>query len=80
MNSKKLMNYYTVFMDAWQLFKKYSEPIENDEFWKSFVSEADDLYKKHGQVSFSDKLIGLVVEEIENEWKRGLKYDDTWQG
>ena len=69
MNSKKLMNYYTVFMDAWQLFKKYSEPIENDEFWKSFVDEADELYKKHGQVPFSDKLIGLVVEEIENEWK-----------
>ena len=66
MTENNLRNYYTVFIDCWNLFKKYSEPVTGDEYWKAFLDEANELYKKHGKVPFSEKLLNSVIEEIES--------------
>ena len=69
MTEKHLKNYYQIFIDCWQLFKKYSNPVDNDEFWKSMTEEANDLYTKHGKVNFSERMISAVMQEVENIYK-----------
>lgn len=64
-----LKNYYTVITDCWKLFKKFADPVEGDEYWNSFLEESNDLFIKHGKAAFSEKMIAIVVEEIENIWK-----------
>lgn len=65
-----LKNYYTIFRDCWNLFKKYSDPRDNEEYWKALSVDVNELYNKHGKVMFSQKLISLVIEEMETEWKK----------
>ena len=69
MSPGKLHCYYTVITDCWKLFKKFSDPIENPEFWKALTEEANELYTRHGKVNFSDRMISVVMQEIENIYK-----------
>ena len=69
MADRIIKNYYTVFTDCWSFFKKYSEPVDGDEYWKAMSDEANDLYKKHGKIVFSEKLIGDTLDELERLWK-----------
>lgn len=64
-----LKNYYRIILDCWGLFKKFSDPVENDEFWRSLAKESNELYIKHGKVSFSERMISVVMQEIENIYK-----------
>ena len=59
-----LKNYYVMITDAWQLLKKYSDPVDNDEFWKSMTEEANEMNIRHGEVDFSEKILGLVMDEL----------------
>ena len=59
-----LKNYYVMITDAWQLLKKYSAPVDNDEFWKSMTEEANEMHIRHGEVDFSEKILGLVMDEL----------------
>lgn len=70
MNKNILRNYYTIFTDCWNLLKKYSDPRDNEEYWKALYVDVNELYNKHGRVMFSQKLIILVTDEIETEWKK----------
>ena len=69
MSPGQLKNYYTVITDCWTLFKKFSEPVEGDEFWRSLAEESNELYLKHGKANFSDRMISVVMQEIENIYK-----------
>ena len=64
-----LKNYYTIYTDCWMFFKKYSDPKDSDEYWRAVACEANDLYKKHGEVAFSEKVIGDTLDELERLWK-----------
>ena len=64
-----LKNYYVMITDAWQLLKKYSDPVDNDEFWKSMTEEANEMHIRHGEVDFSERMISVVMQEIENIYK-----------
>lgn len=68
-----LKNYYTVITDCWGLFKKFSEPVEGDEFWNSLIQESEELYIKHGKVNFSERMISVVMQEVENMYKEQAK-------
>lgn len=70
MSPGKLHCYYTVITDAWKLFKKYSEPVDGDEFWRSMIAEANEMYIRHGEVGFSEKILGLVMDEINETWRK----------
>ena len=69
MSPEILKNYYTVITDCWALLKKFSDPVENDEFWRSLAEESNDLYTKHGKVNFSERMISAVMQEVENIYK-----------
>ena len=64
-----LKNYYMVITDAWQLLKKYSDPVVGDEFWRAMTSEANEMHIRHGEVDFSEKILGLVMDEINEMWR-----------
>ena len=69
MKPEILKNYHVMITDAWQLLKKYSVPVDGDEFWKSLAEESNELYIKHGKVNFSERMISVVMQEIENIYK-----------
>ena len=64
MSPEILKNYYVMITDAWQLLKKYSDPVDNDEFWKSMTEEANEMHIRHGEVDFSEKILCLVMDEL----------------
>ena len=69
MNDKMLKNYYTIYTDCWMFFKKYSDPKDSDEYWKAMTEEANEMHIRHGEVDFSEKILGLVMDEL-NEIER----------
>ena len=69
MSPALLKNYYAVITDCWGLLKKFSDPIDNPEFWTALTEEANELYTRHGKVNFSDRMISVVMQEIENIYK-----------
>ena len=72
MSPALLKNYYTVITDCWGLLKKFSDPVEGDEFWRSLAEESNELYLKHGKANFSDRMISVVMQEIENIYKEQM--------
>ena len=66
MKPEILKNYHVMITDAWQLLKKYSDPVDGDEFWRAMTSEANELHIRHGEVDFSEKILGLVMDELNN--------------
>lgn len=71
MSENELKQYYTIITDCWQLFKKYSAPVEDERFWLDMLREADALHNKHGQTVFSEKIINTVLNEVEKIYQRG---------
>lgn len=69
MKPEILKNYHAMITDAWQLLKKYSDPVDGDEFWRSMTSEANEMHIRHGEVDFSEKILGLVMDEINEMWR-----------
>jgi len=70
-NENELKKYYAIITDAWQLFKKYSSPTGDDEFWTDLMHEADTIHTKHGQTVFSERILNTVLNEIEKTYKQG---------
>ena len=66
MKPEILKNYHVMITDAWQLLKKYSDPVDGDEFWRAMINEANELHIRHGEVDFSEKILGLVMDELNN--------------
>ena len=69
MTEKHLKNYYQIFIDCWALFKKYSNPVEGKGYWDAMTGEANEIYIKHGRAPFSEKMLGLVMDELEGIYK-----------
>lgn len=64
--------YWSIYMDVFNLHKKFSEPVESDEFWNALVAEADSLCRKYRASSegeFAKKLLLAILEEIERSYK-----------
>ena len=71
MSENELKRYYMIITDCWQLFKKYSSPVEDERFWLDMLREADALNIKHGQTIFSERMINAVLNEVEKIYNRG---------
>lgn len=56
---------WQMFMDYWELCKKYWEPEESDEWWDEALKEVDKLAKKYGSTVFIRGLCMALVNELE---------------
>lgn len=68
----KKTSYWSIYMDIFNLHKKFSEPVDAEEFWSALVTEADTVYKKYRaypEVDFAKSLLLAVVAEIERSYK-----------
>lgn len=71
MNFKETV-YWKIYGDIFALHKKFSEPVESDEFWNALVAEADSLCRKYRaspEGEFAKKLLLAILEEIERSYK-----------
>ena len=45
MTEQGLKLYYSVFTSAWRFFRKYSDVMDNDEYWENVVNESGEIVK-----------------------------------
>ena len=45
MKEDELKKYFDLYTCCWRLFKKYSNPVDDDKFWDSFIAEAESIIK-----------------------------------
>ncbi len=69
MTEKILKNYFVIFTDCWELFKKYSAVSGEDDYWDALSGDADLLYRKHGSHGFSSVIISEVLAELERLYR-----------
>ncbi|MEI1256008.1 hypothetical protein V8Q34_14815 [Blautia sp. JLR.GB0024] len=70
MTEENLKKYFDVYTDCWKLFRKYSEPNDAEEFWKSLFEETNELHKKYGKSKFSEELILATAGEIDRIFRK----------
>lgn len=63
MSEEELKRHFTTYTECWKLFRKYSEPIDTDEFWEQLKAEANAVYEKDKTV-FRKNLIVETLNEI----------------
>ena len=68
MNEEQLKQYFAIYTDAWKLFKKYSNPIEDEEFWDSLQQEVQLVYEKY-KTPFSKEILVNTVNEIDRIYR-----------
>lgn len=68
MNEEQLKQYFAIYTDAWKLFKKYSNPIEDEEFWNSLQQEVQLVYEKY-KTPFSKEILVNTVNEIDRIYR-----------
>lgn len=68
MNEEQLKQYFAIYTDAWKLFKKYSNPIEDEEFWDSLQQETQLVYEKY-KTPFSKEILVNTVNEIDRIYR-----------
>lgn len=64
--------YWSIYMDVFNLHKKFSEPEGGDEFWSTLVSEVDAVHSKYRaspEGEFAKKLLLAVAEEVERNYR-----------
>ena len=65
--------YYKIFADIYNYMKAYYPTKKDDEYWKSLLEEARNIYKKYQdteQGEFVKALVLAVQEELDREYKR----------
>lgn len=65
MSNDELRKYFDIYTECWKLFKKYSDPVNSDEFWRAFTDDANAIYKKNGKSEFCKRLLLDTADEIE---------------
>ena len=71
MNEQELKNYHEIFTDCWKLFKKYSNPVDNDEFWMQLKDDAQKIVDKNNNSKFCRDITKSIILEIHRLWRAG---------
>lgn len=66
-------NYYHCITDCWRYFQRFSNPVNDDRFWKSLVNEGNELSRRHGNTDFAVRLVNTIQMEIERILKGDIK-------
>ncbi len=70
MNQEELKTYYGIYTDCWKLFKKYSEPTDELEFWQNLATECKELRDKYNNDSLAVDIILATYNKIETIMKK----------
>lgn len=73
MKEEKLKEYYSIYTDAWKLFKRFSYPDETAAFWGKYTAEVGMLDKKYGHSELFRNLAVAVTKELQRIEKIGDK-------
>lgn len=47
MSENELREYYNIFTECWKLFKKYSNPVNDQAYWDEVVNQVEEFRKKY---------------------------------
>ena len=69
MKEDELKKYFDLYTCCWRLFKKYSNPVDDDKFWDSFIAEAESIMKNSEKNDLAKKIVLATIDEIEKIYK-----------
>lgn len=73
MTNDKLKQYHKVIADAWQLFKSYYPPKDDQDYWDQVLFDASNMTELNGRTEFAISIAKAVVMELERELRRRAK-------
>ena len=60
-----LMEYFRLFTDSWRLMKKHYSGKLSDEWCEMVIQEANLIAERYSNHLFACRLLGLVLDELE---------------
>ena len=73
MDMELLRQYYETFTDCWKLFREFSDPTDDDEFWQRLKVETQKLADKDKNSELRRNILREVNLEIHRLWKKKAK-------
>lgn len=70
MSEEELKVYFSIFNSCWKLFKKYSNPEDNDDFWERLMEDLNEEVENYKNYDFAIKILMQTEKEIEEILKR----------
>lgn len=64
MSENELREYYNIFTECWRLFKKYSNPVNDQAFWDALMDETEELVEKSEKPEATKVLVVAVHRMI----------------
>ena len=74
MKQEELKEYYSIYTDAWKLFKKFSSPNSTPEFWENYTAEVEMLDRKYNGSELLRKIVIATTAELERI-EREIKHE-----
>lgn len=70
---KKGTEEYMMFLDFWNLCKRFWTPEQKDDYWKDLINETDKFYKKYHTPYAKNFALGLVnaLDEVSRGGENG---------
>lgn len=65
MKEEDLKEYFNIYTECWRMFRKYSDPVDDDEFWDSLVKEGNRIVDSSTAKEFAKKVVLSTIDEIE---------------
>lgn len=65
MSESELREYFDIYTECWKMFRKYSSPVDADEFWQSLVNEGENIVNKASCKELAKKIVLATIDEIE---------------
>lgn len=74
MKEEDLKEYFNIYTECWRMFRKYSAPVDDDEFWDGLVKEGNRIVDSYTAKEFAKKVVLSTIDEIERiHRKKGRK-------
>ena len=71
MKDETLRQYFDIYTDRWKLFKKYSNPTADEQFWKKLTDESIAIREKYPKDNeLATAVMIATLEEINNVYKQ----------
>jgi len=71
MDEETLKLYFNIYTDCWKLFKKYSNPTADEQFWKKLTDESMEIRNKYPEDNeLATQVMIATLEEINNVYKQ----------
>lgn len=67
----------TAIGDAWEMYRRFHEVQDSDDYWTEVVKASRTIMKKHGDSKFASKLVRTVLEELSDSGKEVVNGEDV---